>query len=124
MPARLNRFLLLACFAFWACGAALYLHERLEHGGGAEDESPLAASAAGAGAAPAPEGGHDRPHHHDHDKCPVCQALTSMKADRASGPVLLESHRPLAATLHPLRRRPPVVFCLPSAPIRGPPGLS
>lgn len=72
------KLLLLATFAYWATGAARFVHEAVEHRGlhqsaevDDDDDAPVA---------------HDQPAHHGHP-CPVCQMLAAMVAEQP-GPSL------------------------------------
>lgn len=133
MFARLTACLLLGCFAFWASGAALYAHERLERSGPAGDDEALVGQGSTAAAAPDSPGSadssaspvrahsHHREHQHDRENCRVCQLLATMKADRGAVPSLLESHQIVVVNALRPQSRPPVVFSFGFAPIRGPP---
>jgi hypothetical protein len=77
MRLRHLQFVLLASFAFWATGAARFLHERIEHGG-----VPVAstnASAQNVTFLSYVVCGSDAPAHM-HDDCSVCDGLASMVA--------------------------------------------
>ena len=107
--------LLLASLVFWTTGAAMNLHERLEH-----SEEAIARAAQAEHSSGSQPGKHHDPH--DHDDCPTCQLLAHMQADRVAPPgslcVLLPIHH---VELRP-DRRPLIVEALTFAPIRGPPG--
>ena len=114
MSFRPFNFLLLAALAYWTSGAAVFVHERMEHADG--DEGPEVVQA---------DASHPDKHrdHHNHDDCPTCQLLAHMSADRSAPPALVCIHLPSFTFVHVTDRRPPTVNSRPFAPIRGPPSL-
>jgi Protein of unknown function (DUF2946) len=110
---------LLAALVYWTTGAALYLHERFEHG---EPDGADEIALADAGQPDSsPAGGHSKHHHHDHDDCPTCQLLAHMQAHPVAPPVMASVHMPCFCTLAVTDHLPPVVDVHFFAPIRGPP---
>ena len=117
MRFRTFSFLLLAALFFWTSGAAVYLHEALEHG----EHDEVAAA----------ERGHETPHpakqpahSHNHDDCPTCQLLAHLQADRPAPAVamctlLLSSFAPEIADRHAPTRETRSLL-----PIRGPPAMT
>src|SRR5579862_925340 len=104
--------LLLGALLFWASGAAMNLHERLEHGEAAIAKATAEASHDG-------NSKHRDPH--EHDDCPTCQLLAHMQVDHVAPPILVCVHLPIQYLPQRPDRRPLIADALTFAPIRGPP---
>ena len=119
MPSRLLKYLLLVCLAYWACGAAQFVHEQLEHG------DPGRTKAVASGLQSSSDGltkpGAPKRSHHDHDDCPTCQLLAHMSADRPAPAIAVCVHLLQIGAISPGDWRAPVAVALTFAPIRGPP---
>jgi hypothetical protein len=111
--------LLLAAIVYWTTGAALYLHERMEHSEPDGDEVVAVAGHSGS----TPQGNNPKHHHHDHDDCPTCQLLAHMQADHVAPPAIVCVHLPSFVILPVTDRRPPTVDSHSFIPIRGPPAI-
>jgi len=117
------KFLLLASLIFWTTGAALFFHEKFEHGDRYEDALALSVTGSVPGHL---EGSRDSKHKnpHDHDDCPTCQLLAQMQADHGAAPTPICLHERIDYTLHLIDRHPPIIDAETFAPIRGPPAIA
>jgi hypothetical protein len=112
MHFRTVKFLILACIAFWATGAAQYAHECIEHGAGGYSEEAKATRPAG------PAWDNADP---DDGDCPTCIMLASMASERAVPPVLPDLVGSCIDILIVCDRPAPVLTLLRFEPARGPP---
>src|SRR5258708_2157744 len=118
MLVRPIKLLLLACFAYWASGAALFVHERLEHADG--EGGAVIAACSQPTTALDKSTDHKRPHH-DHDDCPTCQLLAHMSVNRSAPPPPVCVQLPRIGAISPVDWRAPVAMAMTFAPIRAPP---
>lgn len=126
------KLLLLATFAYWASGAAKYVHEALEHHGrdaslddddDDDDGGPAIAAVSSGPAAAATHGSLPAPAKKK-IPCPVCQMLAAMVLDRTAPPVIYTCSTQLVDILVLSDRVAPVLHACFALSARGPPAES
>jgi hypothetical protein len=111
--------LVLLAIVYWTSGAALFLHEQMEHS--QPDGANVVAVADSGRAGALPAGENSKHHHDDHDDCPICQLLAHMQAEHVVPEVVVCGLLPSFTTPHIADRLPPAVDSDSFTPIRGPP---
>jgi hypothetical protein len=127
MKSYLLKLLLLGTFAFWASGAAKYLHETLEHHGrdasvdDDDDDDDLAAPAIASPQSPPQQQNSQQAPAKKKSPCPICQMLAAMVVDRSAPPVIPARSTQLIDRLVLLDRIAPVLHACFALSARGPP---
>jgi hypothetical protein len=124
MKSYLLKLLLLATFAFWASGAAKYVHEALEHHGKDasaidDDDSPTPAIALDTSFPQQQDQSQSAPK--KKSPCPICQMLAAMVVDRSAPPVMPTRSMRLIDTLVLQDRLAPILHACLALSARGPP---